>query len=202
MAITLDAAITSIPSSLVIEKRFSFVNDKILRENIVITMRHIMLLNTIAENVALTGTFVYTVWKDMMLHTSMIVEGCIHYFLLELISRGTINADDVMPKDWQDVNSIDLYNISPDEKVCGVIKRQKTEKLSRNTQFIILNRACLKGKAFDRKIFEIAERIRTKRNHIHLEGLSFVDTLYEKKDVDEIFKDTKTILTHIAKTLK
>ncbi|MBI2029333.1 hypothetical protein HYT02_02875 [Candidatus Gottesmanbacteria bacterium] len=190
-----------IPSQKELESRFSFINNKVLRVNIVIAFRYIIFLINIESDLKLPGAILYSLYKDIILYTATIVESCIHYCLKEYIDSGQLKSTDIMPYEWKDSVCKDLYLISEDEKVCGVIRHKVSEHFTDKTQFKTLNEACLKANLFDKSLFDKAENLRNIRNNIHLVALKRTDDYYEKKDTQEAFEIAKTIIERVENKL-
>ncbi len=191
-----------IPSQKIIEDRFKFIKDNLLRTNITISFRYILFLIILEEDkVKLPGAISYSIFKDIIVNTAAIVESCIHYCLKTAISLKKIEEKDIMDVEWKETMSKDLYKISEDEKVCGVIKHKQYESFEDNTQFASLNKAALRAKIFDKNIFDCADKIRKVRNRIHLAALKETDDFYQKKDVNDAFDNAKKIIDRIEKYL-
>ncbi len=194
-------AVCHIPSQNILERRFSFVDNKILRTNIAIAFRYIIFLLTLESETKLPGAISYSIYKDVILYTATIIESCIHYCLRKSINSETVKSSSIMPWDWKDSKCVNLYKISKEEKVCGVVRHKASEKFSHHTQFQTLNRAALKAGILNKTLFDKAENLRQKRNRIHLAGLKKSDDFYEKKDTQEAFEKAKVILERIEKKL-
>jgi len=192
-----------IPSLTIFETRFSFIKNDILRINIAIAFRYVFFLLDLTEDKSSTlpGSIIYSLYKDIILYTATIIESCIHYCLKEYVDKGKVKSADIMPEEWKEKDIKELYSISETEKICAITKKLGHQRFSHQTQFIVINRAALKAKIFDRELFEKAKKLRQKRNHIHLAALKEVDDYYEKKDVQEAFDDAKEIIQQIERKL-
>lgn len=199
----MDHKIYDIPSQSVLEKRFVFIKNDVLRVNISIVFRYIVFLIGFLENSKkLPGSIVYSINKDIIISTAAIIESCIHYCIQQYIDKNIIKNDSIMPLDWKDKSCKDIYKISDNKKVCGIIKQRESEKFNDKIQFIILNRVAKKAGILSDSLFDEAESIRRKRNKIHLVALKKVDDFYDKKDVKDVFSASKKIIEFIELNLK
>lgn len=195
--------IYNIPAQNVLEKRFSFVKNDVLRVNISLVFRYIIFLIGLLENSKkLPGSIIYSINKDIIISTAAIIESCIHHCVHQYIDKDIIKSENIMSFSWKDKSCKDIYKISDNEKVCGVIKEKESEKFNDKIQFIALNRVAKKAGILSDSLFNEAERVRKKRNRIHLAALKEVDDYYSKKDVKNIFKASKEIIECIELKLK
>jgi hypothetical protein len=137
----------------------------------------------------------------MIVHTGAIVESCLHFCLKKYIETDRIKSSDVMPTDWSTKDHKLIYKISNDEEVCGVIKYKKTEHLTDQTQFIVVNRACKKAGILTESVFLKSENIREMRNKIHISGLKSIEDGYDKNKSQEAFNIAKDIIEIVEKKL-
>ncbi|MBA7545657.1 hypothetical protein ES705_38028 [subsurface metagenome] len=125
-----------------------------------------------------------------------------HYTLDTLIKRKKIDPKEVMPKEDNYSNKNVLYTTEDGTQICGIHFKKKLLKLKSNTKFIDINRACKKGKILSESLFQEVEKLREKRNKIHLAGLSEIDDYYEKSDIKKAFRTAKLVLYVIENKLK
>lgn len=185
-----------------INNRFLFVKDSILRENLSITSQYTFFLLFILDKLDASETTVASsIHKDIIVQTGTILESCLHYCLKVYIESGIIKSSDVMPADWETRDNKTLYKISEDEIVCGAIQYKKTEKLTNQTNFIIVNRAAKKAGILNETLFDKAEEIRQLRNKIHLVGLRDKDDIYTSKTSQKIFDMATEIIKIIEEKL-
>ncbi len=191
-----------IPDQTKLEKRFAFIEDETQRTNTVIIFRYIIFLINLAGHHKLPGPMLYSLYKDIIIQTAIVTESCTHYALKHLIDLDKIKSEDVMEPEWKEEKCVILEEFDDgNRQVCGVVRHRTTERLTRNTQLIALNRACLRTGIFTDKVFGEAEKLRESRNKIHLAGLSNVDELYEQKDVDDHFERARIVIERIEKVL-
>lgn len=159
----------SIPEQIELEKRFEFIQDSTLRTNLAITFRYIIFLIGLTEHEPLPGPILYSIYKDMIVQTATIVESTTHYLLKSFIEAEKIKSSEVMDEEWKEEKCSILEEFDDGAKqVCGVVRHKTIKKLTKNTNFVELNRACLRGKLFSKKTFGAAENLRESRNKIHL----------------------------------
>lgn len=177
-------------------KRFGFVGDDVLSENISISMQYIVFLISLETEYELGGAVKYSVFKTIVLHTASIIESLIHWKLCLLIKSGKVDGS-VMGNEDKHTEIKKLYQISLSECICGVRKVSKCKMLSDDTNFIELNRAAKRCGLFDEALFVKSEKLRGMRNKIHLSALKRVDDEYSKVDVELVFGIAKDIIDRI-----
>lgn len=193
----------SIPDQTLLEKRFIFIKDSTLKTNTIITLRYIIFLINLEREESLPGPIIYSMYKDIIVQTATIIEACVHYTLKQFIEQDKVKSSEVMTEEWKEEKCEILLELENGNKqVCGVIRHRASDRLTHNTQFISLNRACLKAKIFTDQLFKEAEELREARNKIHLAGLTAVDDLYKKEEVDKYFEYATNILKRIEDKLK
>ena len=191
-----------IPDQSKLEKRFAFIKDETQKTNTVITFRYIIFLISLSQHHKLPGSMLYSLYKDIIIQTAIVTESCTHYALKCLIDTNKLKGEDVMEPQWKEEKCVVLEEFdNGDRQVCGITRHKTSEKLTKHTQLIDLNRACLRAKIFTDKVFENAEKLRESRNKIHLTALTNVDELYEKKDVDDHFESARIVIEQIEKKL-
>lgn len=190
----------SLPNQISLEKRFSFIKDETHRTNTVIAFRYILFLISLEEE-KLPGPILYSVYKDMIVQTGTVVESCIHYTLRTLFDKEIIKSSDVMEEEWKEEKCIIIEKVDDEKQICGIIRHKSTKKLERNTNFIELNRACLRANIFTEAEYRRAEEIRIARNKIHLAGLDRIDDIYKKEDVNKYFEYARIVLNSLENKL-
>lgn len=191
----------NIPAQSVLEERFSFILDETLRTNIVIIFRYIVFLIELEQKEKLPGPIIYSIYKDMIVQTASIVESCAHYVLKCFIEKGIVKSSEVMEIDWKEEKCTILAELDGERQVCGIVRHKTSERLDRHAQFININRACLRAKIYSQNVFDKAEQLREARNKIHLAGLSEIDDLYTKEDVNKYFGFANVTLERLEEKL-
>jgi hypothetical protein len=184
-----------------VEELFLFIEDPILRRNVSLAYQYAVFLTDLLDQGGTDTSISSSIHKDMIVQAACTVEACLHYCLRKSIASGKIESGDVMPNEEKYLDQKLLYRISEDEHLLAVRKVRKPEHLSRQTQFITLNRAALKAGIFDRSTFDKSEELRQMRNKIHLAGLASIDGSYRKTDSNHAFLLAKAVLDAIEKWL-
>ncbi len=185
------------------EERFEFIQDETLKSNLAIVLRYIVFLVNLERYNGLTGPILFPLYKDMIVQTATIVESCTHYIVRRYLDSNTVKNPEIMDELWIEERKEILLEIDGGERrVCGVVEHKGTEKFTKYTQFINLNRACKRAKIFSEKSFKASEILRESRNKIHLSGLSKVEMFYTKKDVDDHFNYASIVLKRIEEKLQ
>jgi len=190
-----------IPDQSIIERRFAFIENEILRTNIIIAFRYIVFLINLEQNTQLPGPIIYSLHKDMIVQIALIVESCVHYLLKSYLQSKRI-SDAVLQTDWKEDKCVIIEESDHgNRQICAIIRHKNTILLTKHTQFVVLNRICLRASLFNRSIFNSVEELREARNKIHLAGLESIDEIYEKDEVDLQFKNAQRVINHIEKKL-
>lgn len=196
----LQEKINNIPAAEVLAERYSFINDETLRTNVAISLQYIVFLRILCKDIK--GPIVYSLYKDVILNTACIVEGCLHYGLRELIKGGKANSGDVMPAEWKDGEiKVDIYEISETEKIVGVLRKKTSEKLTSNTKFQTLIKASKKAGLIDNDLAERVDLLRDQRNNIHLAGLTGVEDYYSEVDIEKAFVTAKQVVESVERAM-
>lgn len=71
-----------------LEKRYLFVENEILRKNLSINLQYIVFLIKQEEDNELPGTITYSIYKNLILYTTSIIEGLLMYILKHYLIKG------------------------------------------------------------------------------------------------------------------
>lgn len=186
-----------------LEKRFLFIKDEILRENVAIAFQYIIFLIGLSSYHGVRGPVEYSRNKDVVLYAGAIIESCMHYVISEYLSHGLTSNNKIMPSEWKLEKCIQLYKIDESTKeVCGVIRHKVHEKFSDSVQFKQLNKIALDLEILNKSLYLDAEYIRERRNKVHLVGLKNDGDLFDKYDVEKVFTKAGLIISRIEDKLK
>lgn len=190
-----------LPKNETLEKRFSFVRDHTLRNNLIVAFKYIIFLIYTCEEKLTPEEIKISICKDIIVYTATIIESCLHYSVKQFIDLGKIDESEIMDVNWKEEKCVDVHIIDDKYKVCGTVKRKEIDKFSKLTSFLIINRAAKRANILNQPLFELAENLRIKRNKIHLAALDTIDISYERTEVDLIFKNAKEIIEKIELSL-
>ncbi len=192
-----------IPPLNKIEERFMFIDDEILRKNISLALQYILVIIGILDKErAENSSIAHALHKNMAVYYATITEGCLHYCLKKYIEKNLVHSKDVMPGEWKNKECKDLFTISKNEKVCGIIRIYKNEQLKDNTKFITISRATKKAGILTDKLFDEVEKLRDQRNKIHLMGLRYIDNNFTKVMSQKALNVTVKIIERVEKMLQ
>ena len=188
-----------IPSAeYLVEKRFSFINDSVLRVNVALAFQYIVFLMAVTDQEKTGKTTVgKTIHKSMIIYTASIIEGCLHHCLKRYIAEGKVDKEKVLGFEWKIKNEKKLKQISDEEYVFGAIRCKKVCKYSDKLHLKDLLKACHQAGILTKTLFTKADDIREKRNKIHLAGLGIEDDVYAKADVQAVFDNASFILKRV-----
>lgn len=194
-----DDLINSIPSLEVLENRFKFVKNQILKTNSAIYLQYIILLLAISEEKNL-GNLRYSVYKDVIIHTASIVESILEYAVNEYIVQGKASQA-IFGYSWHYAELARVQHDCSDftDASLAVVKKERGFKSkSRDLGFDDINRAAKTAEIIDDRLHKKAENLRKCRNYIHLSSLEkSSNDLLDKADVKKCLDDTKAILLEV-----
>jgi len=194
--------LNNVPSQDDLEGRFSFIDNEILKENIVIALRYVFFLKELEEERELPGPFSYSIYKNIILHIAAIVEAVIHYCVKFHLDNGIIKNEEAMSYQWSYRDAKKAYEISESEVLYTAVKYKKFERFGKSTRFQDLNRISRRINILTEDLFSKAEKLKEERNKIHLAGLKTVDDYYEKGQVESALKDAMLIIVRVEKMIQ
>ncbi len=179
--------------------RFDFVEDEILKENLAINMQYVIFLYALEDNFNLSGSLSYSVFRTIIVSVASIIEGLLNDKLRQLFRNPNVRASKIMGShfDYVCFKKKDIPLSEKEVIVAGIKRVKKAKKLKNDTNFNDLNKAAKKVGLFQKSHFEEAEKLRKKRNEIHLAALGRVSEKYTKKELDQLFKDAKVLIDRI-----
>lgn len=180
-----------------LEKRFHFLENKVLKQNLAIKLQYVHFLLRLEEGYELPGALRYSTFKTIIIFTASIIEALINNKLHQLIKEGRIEEVQMMGKEEKFSIVKDFQRISDSEEICGIKRTRKSKKLTEKNDFQELNRAAKRSGLFNETLFKQAEKIRQIRNKIHPYPLKEVDDKYTKAEINSLFAITGNIIKRI-----
>ena len=80
-----------------LENRFLFFENEVLRKNLAINLQYIIFLIQQEEEHDLRGTITYSLYKNLILYTTSIIEGLLIHTYKKLLDKGDINPNVMKP---------------------------------------------------------------------------------------------------------
>jgi len=183
-----------------LEKRFVFINNEVLRKNLAINLQYIIFLIQQEEENELPGTITYSIYKNLILYTTSIIEGLLIHTFKKLLDDGKVSPKSMKAsKNFKEIKEI--YKIDSSESIISGKLIRGNEKFTRRTSFHDVIQASKKAKIIDKTLLAEIDELREKRNKIHLAGLNIVDDYYSKGEVDAVFDLAQRFTTAIEKIL-
>lgn len=186
----------------VFEKRFAFINDDTLRKNIAIAFEYIVFLIETADEEQHKKLIRSSIYKDILVYTGTIVEACLAHALHQYIEAGKLKTSRVVEPEWKEEAHGIIYAFNSKRRIRHVIEHKVFENITDSTHFLIINRACLRGRILNQKEYAIAEEVRITRNKIHVFALKNIDNTYSKEDLDKFLGKVTKIITKVEKKLQ
>jgi hypothetical protein len=188
----------SLPEKGNLDSRFGFIGDVDLRQRLCLAMEFIVFLVELQERYKLQPTIIFSINKDIVLHTSCIVEACLHYTLITVQKKGTAAEKQLLKKQEKQYKRVQRYDaISSTENVVGAIERIFEHDLGDEEKFNDLLSYAEKIGLLDAEFCTKAHYLRKKRNEIHLFALDSKKIIYNRKTINKVFNDTKDVLQHL-----
>ncbi len=178
-------------------KRFAFVDNKILQENIAIAVQYISFLVSVDSEYELSGAIKNSVYKNIILWSASVAEGLVNWKLHKLVE---------MKPELKDVCCIDKPQYSEIKMICldesseeiwAVKKGRQIIHLDSETDFEKLIIYSKRVGLFDDDLEQRARQLKKARNRVHLASLDSVDDKYTKEQINECFKNMSTIVKAI-----
>lgn len=183
------------------EKRFSFITNDTLKKNIAIAFEYIVFLIDTAGKESHKQLIRSSLYKDATVYTGTIVEACLCHVLLKYFSANKLQKVKVLTPAWKEEGQGLIHEFTKKKRIRYVVEHTSYEDIRDSSNFIEINRACLRGKILSEKEYKIVEEIRIARNKIHVSGLKEIDNSYSKEKLDEIFNKASKIIKKIEKKL-
>lgn len=184
------------------EKRFSFIENDTLKKNIAIAFEYIVFLISIAGKENQKQLIKSSLYKDAVVYTGTIIEACLNYTILKYLFSNKIKKTKILSPEWRIESQGIIHEFNKKRRIRYVLEHLAIEDLKDSSNFIEINRACLRGKIISKKEYEMAEEIRIARNKIHVSTLKEIDNTYSKEKLDNIFNKAGKIIRKIEKKLK
>lgn len=161
-------------------------------------MSYIIFLLSLAGNDSLPELIKCQLHKNIIIHSTSILEAIILWKLLNLIETHKITIEQIQPEQ-KEYAFIQIKSILTTEgkEVVACFKEVKPLKLENDTQFLAVNKAALRCGLFTRELFNEAERLRKLRNKIHLTALEAVDDQYTQSEVEAVFQGVNKITKRV-----
>jgi len=183
-----------------LEGRFQFIKNEILKKNLAINLQYIVFLIQQEEENELPGTITYSIYKNLILYTTSIIEGLLIHTFKYLLEKGEISTKSMKPsRDYKDMKEV--YKVDPTTFIVAGTLKKGNEKFTRRTSFHDVIKASKKAKIVDSDLLDEIDELRMKRNKIHLAGLDIVDDYYSKAEVDNVFDLAQRVTTEVENLL-
>jgi len=195
-----------IASNEVVENRFAWIDDELLRQNVAIYMRYIIFLLNCSEEEHI-GTLKYSLYKNILIYTASIVEGILSYAINKEIESGGSSAK-ILGKGikYSSLAVVRDPSYTTSLEKLHIMKVTKYDKYGTKDRvdFKDLTHAAKQAGILDQRLYDRAEGLRNKRNTIHLSLLTVnSDDYFDKEEVDEAFScagDVIKVIERLSQT--
>ena len=144
-----------------LENSYLFVENEILRKNLAINLQYIAYLIKQEEDNELPGTITYSIYKNLILYTTSIIEGLLIYTFQTLLDKGKISPKSMKSTtDFKEVKEIHKIDSSTTIIWCKRIKGN--EKFTRRTSFHDVIKASKKANMLEKDLLDKIDDLREK----------------------------------------
>lgn len=187
------------PNPKIVDKRFKFVTDNILRSNISNTFSFIIFLDSIENYLQLPELYKNLIYKTMIIFSASILESLLFFKLKTLLATGKIKEDEILSKKFKynELSKVIVDSNKFENPIVLCEKLQETIKFKKNTQFheiIIYAKRC---GLMTETLFRDCNEIKDIRNNLHMSAMTEVDNNYTRESVNDVFKKVKMIIDRI-----
>jgi len=184
-----------LPEKSNLASRFNFIDDKDLKAQLSIAIEYVTFLIGLSEQYQIQPTVLFSIYKDIVLHTSCIVEACLHHALKKISNVGTDKEKEALRKHDKKYKKVTKYHIiSPQEAVVCAIEKVTSSTINDDAKFNDLVTSAKKIQLFDNDLCAKAHYLRKKRNEIHLFSSDSRVSIYNKRVINKVFAETKDVL--------
>ncbi len=167
---------------------FSFIKEKILRENLQITFNHILILIQLSKSTGFDEDIKGSFKKTIIINTASIIEALLYYLLKNSITEEKLIkkikvfkvTKEVYSLNNADILVIGKYNLQ--EKI--ILKKLNLEQL---------NNCCLDFELVKKDLTDEISKVRELRNKQHLATLPNIDNLYSDLDLEYVFSVARKV---------
>lgn len=183
------------------EKRFSFVKDDTLKKNIAIVFEYIVFLINAASKESHKPLIRSALYKDIVVYTGTVVEACLCHVFIKYLLANKLQKTKVLTPIWKVGAEGLIYRFTKKKRIRYVIENLSYEDIKDSSNFVEINRACLRAKILSKNEYKLAEEIRIARNKIHVSALKEIDNSYSRETLNAIFGKATIIIKKVEKKL-
>lgn len=185
--------IEDLPSIGIIKRRFSFISNSLLVHNLSLALQYIVFLVALQNRYLLKKAPASYIVKDIIIHSSSIVEATLAYTLERIIDINHELEKKICREEkiYRDVHC--HYKTEEFDLITAKVIRKKLP-LNEDTNFNTLNFLAKRIDLFPESLYIKSENLRTLRNKVHLTGLKNIENHYQASQTDHIFGDVKILL--------
>jgi hypothetical protein len=168
---------------------FSFVSDRIIRENLEIAFDHLIELLFLSESTGYSNTLKSSFRKTVIIYTASIIEA-----LLFWIIKINKTEEEISGKSTEFKIIKTLYPINKEERIVlgkDYLKKNKCrfEKLNLDQ----INDICKKHNLISKDLFGKIDKVRRLRNRLHISTLKVLENEYSKTDLEFVFSVAREV---------
>lgn len=185
-----------IPDIPTLERRFNFIDNENVRQNIAICFQYIIFLTVVNSLYDNGGPIQLSINRDIVVHTASVIEASLQYTITKLIHDGKINPNTIATG-WEVKKHALIHKISDTHLIISAHKIRTMKIVQDNPMSQDINRAALATKILDDNLYRKAESIRESRNNIHIIGEDKKVVYPSREEVEALFEDARDILKKI-----
>lgn len=175
-----------------VSKRFEFVEDEILIQNLAIYAQYLQFLYSISQEYSIPSSILYSTYKNIIIYGAQIIEAVCLYTIKQVFEK---ENNKVFGKEWKSTGKYHSELKNGSKLRLKILEEESIQKeYSSFTPFKDIINACRRSKLFDERVIKLIEKAQKSRNKIHLGALTEVDKAYTKDDINLFFSEMTTII--------
>lgn len=179
-----------------LEQRLVFIKPVIVRQNLVVTLSHIIVLVKTADGVNKKAKHAY--YKSILLLAGSMLEALTHL----LLKAGMKSGQKLPYGDWECKEPKIIRKLNSNKDIVWCHRKRCRQKLTNITTFKNVNKMCKELSLITPSLFDECEKVREMRNRVHLMGLSTVVRTYKKEDAEYVLSVVVKVLDVLEKKAK
>lgn len=196
-----ESPFASIPDAPTLEKRFSFVESEVTRQNLTFCFQYIIFLSVVKSLYKYGGPIELSINRDIVVHTASVIESCLYYGIKQMIKLG-LTDESRLPKKWKQQSQGHIHVISEDENIVWIKQKRIASIFGEKTMSKAINDAARTVGLIDDELYKKAEAIRNARNNIHFIKDEKMVEYPDDKDVESYFEYSSDLLKAVEDKLQ
>lgn len=176
--------------------RFDFIDKKTLRNNLDLTLDHIIDLLSLSESESYKNTplLVSSFRKTIIIHTASIIEALLLWKLGKKVDGNKV----VLSDEWKYYDITTLHDLADKKEIIAGKRKREKKKVDR-LDFLRVIDQCVKKEIVKEELSDDLHKVRELRNRLHIGGLSKTEKKYTHNDLTFVFGIANKVKSLVAK---